>query len=133
MTLQRPFRAPHHTVSEVGLIGGGFPVRPGEVSLAHCGVLMLDELPEFRRPSLEALAATLRAGEATSVRQGEVVRFPAAPLTVVATATLCPPGSHYGERVRFDERLQELAALFGMKRVDLPALSTVELAKRGAL
>jgi magnesium chelatase family protein len=126
-----PFRAPHHTVSEAGLIGGGENVRPGEVSLAHRGVLVLDELPEFRRGTLQALASTLREKTATFSRSRSIVRIPAAPLAVVGTATLCPPGSNHGERVRFEERLQELATLMGMRRIDIPALSAADLAKRG--
>lgn len=84
---RRPFRAPHHTVSTAGLVGGGSPVRPGEVSLAHDGVLFLDELHEFRRSSLEALEHALRLGQSVihRSRQGSEV-FPAKPLLVGATA-----------------------------------------------
>jgi len=87
----RPFRAPHHTCSHAALVGGGTPVRPGEVTLAHGGVLFLDELPEFRRDVLEALRPTMESGVAEVVRVRERVRMPAAPL-VVAAMNPCPCG-----------------------------------------
>jgi magnesium chelatase family protein len=87
----RPFRAPHHTCSQPALIGGGSPVRPGEITLAHGGVLFLDELPEFRRDVLEALRPTMESGWAEVVRVRERVRMPAAPL-VVAAMNPCPCG-----------------------------------------
>jgi magnesium chelatase family protein len=81
----RPFRAPHHTVSEVGLVGGGGDVpRPGEVSLAHHGVLFLDELAEFRRGALEALRQPLEDGIVTISRARTKATFPARPLVVAA-------------------------------------------------
>jgi magnesium chelatase family protein len=94
----RPFRAPHHTASHVALVGGGSPVRPGEVTLAHLGVLFLDELPEFSRQTLECLRPTMESGEAVVVRAHERVSLPARPL-VVAAMNPCPCG-YAGEPTR---------------------------------
>jgi magnesium chelatase family protein len=88
---QRPFRAPHHSCSEAALIGGGHPIRPGEVTLAHHGVLFLDELPEFRRNAIEALRPTMESGLAVVVRTRERVIMPARPL-LVAAMNPCPCG-----------------------------------------
>ena len=72
----RPFRAPHHTISAAGLVGGGAPPRPGEATLANHGVLFLDELAEFQRPSLEALRQPLEDGCVTIVRGQRALRLP---------------------------------------------------------
>ena len=88
---RRPFRAPHHTISTAGLAGGSTPVRPGEVSLAHHGVLFLDELPEFRRETLEAMRQPMEDGVVTIARAARTVTFPSR-FTLAAALNPCPCG-----------------------------------------
>jgi magnesium chelatase family protein len=87
----RPFRAPHHTCSDVALVGGGSLPRPGELSLAHGGVLFLDELPEFRRHVLETLRQPLESGTIQVARAQRTVTFPAR-VTLIAAMNPCPCG-----------------------------------------
>ena len=88
---QRPFRAPHHTASAVALVGGGSTPRPGEISLAHQGVLFLDELPEFQRQALETLREPMETGYVTISRAACQTVFPAS-FQLVATMNPCPCG-----------------------------------------
>jgi magnesium chelatase family protein len=98
LSLERPFRAPHHTISQVGLVGGGSFPRPGEISLAHTGVLFLDEFPEFRRDAIEALRAPMEEGWILVSRAKMNLLFPSQFLTV-ASMNPCPCG-HLGNPKR---------------------------------
>ena len=91
LVAQRPFRAPHHTISDVGLIGGGNTPKPGEVSLAHNGVLFLDELPEFKKHVLEVLRQPLEDGRVTISRSLASITYPAR-LMLISALNPCPCG-----------------------------------------
>ncbi|MAZ39094.1 MAG: ATP-dependent protease [Legionellales bacterium] len=96
--MRRPFRMPHHTASHVALVGGGRPPKPGEISLAHKGVLFLDELPEYSRHSLETLRQPLESGKVHISRAGSQAEFPAE-FQLIAAMNPCPCG-YYGDTQR---------------------------------
>jgi magnesium chelatase family protein len=120
----RPFRTPHHTVSAAGLVGGANPPQPGEATLAHHGVLFLDELSEFARPSLEALRQPLEDGVVTIVRGQQVMAFPTR-FMLVAASNPCPCGLG-------DERCQcTRADLFRhRRRLSGPLLDRIDILMR---
>ena len=89
----RPFRSPHHTISDVALVGGGTHPQPGEISLAHNGVLFLDELPEFKRQVLEVMRQPLEERRVTISRSKYSVEFPAS-FMFIAAMNPCPCGNY---------------------------------------
>lgn len=99
---QRPFRSPHHTASAVAMVGGGSPPRPGEISLAHNGILFLDELPEFDRRVLEVLREPIESGKITISRAAQQAEFPAR-FQLVAAMNPCPCGYLGDERCHCTE------------------------------
>jgi len=120
----RPFRAPHHSASIAALTGGGLKVRPGEVSLAHLGVLFLDELPEFQRSVLDSLRQPLESGEVTLARANAHVAYPAR-VQLVAAMNPCRCG-HLGDPALGCSRAPRCAADYQGK-VSGPLLDRIDL------
>jgi magnesium chelatase family protein len=133
---KRPFRQPHHSASMAALVGGGLRVRPGEVSLAHLGVLFLDELPEFQRTVLDSLRQPLETGSVSVARANAHVTFPAR-VQLVAAMNPCRCG-HLGDPALACSRAPRCAADYQAKvsgplldridlHVDVPAVSAADL------
>jgi magnesium chelatase family protein len=121
---QRPFRAPHHSASAPALVGGGRQPRPGEITLAHRGVLFLDELPEFSRPVLEALREPLSNGSISIARASAALEFPAA-VQLVAAMNPCPCG-YSGDPGQLCECTPEQVRRY-QQRVSGPFLDRLDL------
>ena len=121
---RRPFRAPHHTISTAGMAGGGTPLRPGEVSLAHHGVLFLDELAEFRRETLEVMRQPMEDGHVTIARAARTVTFPAR-FTLAASLNPCPCGFFNDSRRECSCSPAQIARYLG--KISGPLLDRVDL------
>ncbi len=124
LSRQRPFRAPHHSASMPALVGGGLRVRPGEVSLAHLGVLFLDELPEFQRNVLDSLRQPLETGEVVVARANSHVTFPAR-VQLIAAMNPCRCG-HLGDASLACSRAPKCAADY-QARISGPMLDRIDL------
>jgi magnesium chelatase family protein len=121
---QRMFRSPHHTASSVALVGGGSPPRPGEISLAHHGVLFLDEFPEFSRSALEALREPLETGRITISRAARQAEFPAR-FQLIAAMNPCPCG-HLGSSLRACRCSPDIVARY-QGRISGPLLDRIDV------
>ena len=121
---QRVFRAPHHTASSVALVGGGSPPRPGEISLAHHGVIFLDELPEFQRSALEALREPMETGRIVISRAARQAEFPAR-FQLIAAMNPCPCG-HLGSPLRACRCSPDVVARY-QGRISGPLLDRIDV------
>lgn len=123
LVLDRPFRAPHHSASSTAVVGGGPEPRPGEISLAHTGVLLLDELPEFERRTIEALRQPLEDKNVRVVRSKDSVIFPA-DFMFVTTANPCPCG-HFGSQIQCVCTGQQITNY--QKKISGPVMDRIDL------
>src|SRR5438309_6278531 len=121
LVTQRPFRAPHHTVSDAGLLGGNINPTPGEISLAHHGVLFLDELPEFKRNVLETLRQPVEEGRVTISRAAGSMTFPSQ-FMLVAAMNPAPDGRMPGESRSSPREIQNY-----LGRISGPLLDRIDL------
>ncbi len=124
MVTQRPFRSPHHTTSSVALAGGGTVPRPGEISMAHNGVLFLDELPEFKRDVMEAMRQPLEDGKITISRVAGTLTYPCS-ITLVGAMNPCPCG-FFGHPTRNCTCSQTMVTKY-LNRVSGPMLDRLDL------
>lgn len=121
---QRPFRSPHHNISMAAMIGGGSKAKPGEVSLAHNGVLFLDELPEFQRPTLEALRQPIEDGFVNITRVNGTNRYPSSCM-LVAGMNPCPCGNYGSKRKNCTCSANEIKRYLG--RISGPLLDRLDI------
>jgi magnesium chelatase family protein len=124
LIIERPFRNPHHTISQAGLVGGGSYPQPGEISLAHNGILFLDELTEFKRTTLEVLRQPLEHGSVSIARAQQAVTFPASFL-LIAALNPCPCG-FYGDKKRTCTCSTQQVAKY-MEKLSGPLLDRIDL------
>jgi len=121
LVTQRPFRAPHHTASDAGLLGGNINPTPGEISIAHNGVLFLDELPEFKRSVLETMRQPLEEGHVTISRAAGTLTFPAQ-FMLIAAMNPTPDGKMPGESKSSPREIQNY-----LGRISGPLLDRIDL------
>ena len=124
LLLERPFRAPHHTASAVSLVGGGTKAKPGEISLAHHGVLFLDELPEYNRQALEAMRQPLEDGFVSVVRIHAQAKYPARTM-LIAAMNPCPCGNYGSKTQPCRCKPGEIAKYLG--RISGPLLDRIDM------
>lgn len=124
LVAERPFRAPHHTISRIGLVGGGSPILPGEISKAHHGVLYLDELGEYKGDAIEALREPMSSGIINLTKGGKSLSYPAK-FMLVATMNPCPCGHYMSNDDRCTCTQHEIKKYFG--KISWPILDRLDM------